>query len=276
MDTKYADLHVHTHFSDGTFSPREVVEYAHNIGLSAIAITDHDVLDGIGPAMTIARDYRIELIPGVELTAEWEDSEIHILGYYIDWKQDWFLEKLKFICRVRVERAHEIVEKLRNLGINMDIDKVFKTSGPGSVGRLHLAQELYNQGFVSSINQAFEKYIGNKGPCYVKKFRLTPKQAIDMIVRLGGVPVLAHPHIMAADEIIPRLIADGIKGIEVYHSEITDKSREHYKQLAERHGLLITGGSDCHGTGKGKVLMGRVKVPYCLVEKLKQCQSRKN
>ena len=267
---RFADLHVHTFHSDGTFTPDEVVDAAHKKGLSAIAITDHDSVDGIAPSMAAAGKCGIEIIPGVELTAEEENLEIHILGYFIDWKEGWFEKKLEKIRQARLERIHAMVDKLKKSGVDIDAEKVFKVSGPGAVGRLHLAMALYNEGITASISEAFRKYIGDKSPCYVKKYKLTPKEAADMITKLGGVPVLAHPHVLGRDDLIARFVKDGIRGIEVYHTEHAPVTSTRYEEIALNHGLLITGGSDCHGTGKSEVLLGKVKIPYSLVEALKK------
>jgi predicted metal-dependent phosphoesterase TrpH len=267
---KFVDLHVHTFHSDGTFTPQEVVELAHRQGFFAIAITDHDCIDGIEPSITHAAKYGIEVIPGVELTAEDDNLEIHILGYFIDWKAEWFARKLKEICTARVNRTYEMIDKLKSMGVKIDPQKVFKISGPGSVGRLHLAAVLYNEGYTSSISEAFRKYIGNHAPCYVKKFKLTPKEAIDMIIKLGGVPVLAHPRVLGRDDLIPVLAEEGLRGIEVYHTEHPGNATLHYEEIAFKNNLLLTGGSDCHGMGKGNILIGRVKIPYNLVEALKR------
>src|SRR3989338_811833 len=267
---KLADLHVHTFHSDSTFTPDEVVEIAHKKGLWAIAITDHDSVDGIERSILAAKKYGIEIIAGVELTAEEENLEIHILGYFIDWKADWFEKKLAKIREVRLERIYEMVKKLKNVGVDIEPAQVLKVSGPGAVGRLHLATVLYNEGVTSSISEAFRRYIGNKAPCYVKKYKLTPKEAVDMILKLGGVPVLAHPNVLGRDDLIPRFVKDGIRGIEVYHTEHKNSTATHYEEMALRYDLLITGGSDCHGAGKGEVLLGKVKIPYSLVEALKK------
>jgi len=267
---KFVDLHVHTFHSDSTFTPEQVIDVAHKKGLSAIAITDHDSVDGIDPSIASADKYRIEVIAGVELTAEEDSLEIHMLGYFIDWKAEWFEKKLAKLRQARLERIYAMVEKLKKMGVDIDPKKVFTLSGPGAVGRLHLATVLYNEGVISSISEAFRKYIGEKAPCYVKKYKLTPKEAIDMILKLGGVPVLAHPHILGRDDLIPRFIKDGLRGIEVYHTEHSRNMASHYEDFAIRHNLLMTGGSDCHGMGKGRVLLGKVKVPYSLVEALKE------
>lgn len=272
---KVADLHIHTSLSDGTFSPEKVVQYSKEKGLDAIAITDHDCCDGITPALIAAKDLDIEVIPGVELTVEMEEEdELHILGYFIDWYDRAFLKKLNEISAARKKRAKKILRKLQRHGVEITEKELFEFSGPGCVGRLHIAHLLVRKGFVSSIAEAFRKYIGNKAPCYVKKFKLSPKEAVKMIEDVGGVAVLAHPRTITAknefrEKIIRTLIRDGVKGIEVYHSDHTRKDEDEFKSLAERYNLLITGGSDCHGFGKKQVLIGTVKVPYELVEKLK-------
>ena len=277
---KVADLHVHTHLSDGTFSPEKVVQFSKVKGLDAIAITDHDCCDGITPAILAAKDLDLEIIPGVELTAELDEEEIHILGYFIDWEEDSFAKKLDEISKVRDERAKEILRRLRQRGVDISEKELFELSGSGSTGRLHIARLLFKKGIISSIKDAFTKYIGDGGSCYVKKYKLSPEEAIDMIKDVGGVSVLAHPNTIniknkSTEDIIKLLIKDGIEGIEAYHSDHNAADESQYKKLAERYNLLVTGGSDCHGFGKGEVLIGKVKVPYDLVEKIKRAVSNR-
>jgi len=267
---KYADLHIHTYYSDSTFSPEEVIAAAHKKGLYAIAICDHDCVDGIGPSEELASSLGIEVVPGVELTIEKEDAEIHILGYYIDWKDEEFRKKMKVLQDARVERIHRMVEKLEAEGIPVKADEIFKLAGKGTVGRLHVARAVLNTGKIKNFKEIFGRYIGFLKPCYVSNVRFTPKEAIGAILKVGGVPVLAHPQTMGKDEYIPELIECGLRGIEVYHTDHKENARKHYQEIAERYGLLVTGGSDCHGMGKGRVLIGTVKVPYELVEKLKE------
>lgn len=274
MSQKTADLHVHTFLSDSTFSPHEVVSYAKKLGLSAIAITDHDGVKGIEPALAFSKNNELEIIPGVEVTAEDEKSEIHILGFFIDWKDQGFLEKLKKLAQARLSRMKEMIEKLNKHGFRLSLDDLLKESNPSAaVGRLHLAQLMYKKKYVSSMEEAFKKYIGDKAPYYVKKINLTYQKAIEMILDIGGLPVLAHPHLLRRDELIPSFIKAGLRGIEVYHSEHPDKVSKYYENLAKKYNLLISGGSDCHGTGKGRILMGKVKIPYQLVEKLKEAKN---
>lgn len=277
--TKSADLHVHTNLSDGTFSPERVVEHSKAKGLDAIAITDHDCCKGIDPAIIIGRELDVEIIPGVELTAELEESEVHILGYFIDWQNASFVKKLDEIIKVRNERAKEILRKLREYKIDIQDEELFGLICGGSVGRLHIAQLMVRKGFVRSIRKAFKKYIGDRGKCYVRKFKLSPKEAVDMIKDVGGVAVLAHPNTVNikdknTSDIVSLLVKDGIQGIEVYHSEHKTEDENKFKDLAEKYNLLITGGSDCHGFGKSEVLIGKVKVPYKLVEELKKVASK--
>lgn len=272
---KFADLHVHTSLSDGTFSPEKVVEYSKKMGLDAIAITDHDCVAGIGCALVAARDIGVEIVPGVELTAELGDGEIHILGYFIDWQDVSFIKKLDEITKVREERAKEILKKLNEHKLDVSEKELFDLSGVGSVGRLHIARLLLKKGFVPSIAQAFVRYLGDGKPCYVKKFKLTPAEAVGMIKGVGGVPVLAHPMTIYAgdktvEDILGLLVKDGIQGIEVYHSDHKKRYEIKLKALAEKYNLAVTGGSDCHGFGKKEVLIGKVKIPYELVENLRK------
>lgn len=268
---KLADLHVHTNVSDGTFSPEEAVEYAKKIGLSCIAITDHDCVDGIEPAVKAAAKLGLEVIPGVEMTAQEKGAEVHLLGFYPDIKDRGFLKKLGSIRKSRVDRIYKITDKLKKYNINIDPEKVLKLSGEGSVGRPHIASVLEDEGYVSSTKEAFTRYIGDKGPCYVSHFELTAKDAITELKRVGAVVVFAHPHLMGGDGLIPGFIKYGLDGIEAYHSEQSRQVSKRYAAIAGELGLLVTGGSDCHGLNKSEVLMGKVKVPYSVVEEIKRC-----
>lgn len=268
---KFADLHVHTSYSDSTFSPEEVVACAKEKGLDAIAICDHDSVEGIAPCEELASKSGIEIVPGIEISAEKKDAEIHILGYFIDWKEDWFNKKLKQIRSSRVERVYKIIDKLKSFNINIEADEIFKLAGNNaSVGRMHIAQAIINSGAVKGAREVFEKYIGFLKPCYVPYTKFSPEEAIKTVLKARGVPVLAHPDIMGQDEYIETLVGYGLRGIEVYHTDHKTPAVKRYEQMAKDLGLLVTGGSDCHGLGKGRILMGTVKVPYEIVEKLRE------
>ena len=278
---KKIDLHVHTNKSDGTFSPEEVVDYAHSIGLRAIAITDHDTVAGIGPAIEQAKKYNIEIIPGIEISAEWteekEELEIHILGYFIDWQSEDLQKKLEDFSVARLKRTERIIEKLKQHGISLDMEDIqaFTTStesGTPWVGRLHIAQAMVKEGHVSSINRAFDQYIGNNKSCYVPKYQLNPEGAVQMIKELKGIAVIAHPGLLDlnfADNLIHRLVKCGLDGIEAYYPEHRDNIIKHLEKVAREYNLLVTGGSDCHGLAKGNILMGTLDIPYELLEKIR-------
>lgn len=270
MNNRFADLHIHSSFSDGNLSPHEIIREAEDIGLSGIAITDHDCLEAIIPALEASSDYSVEVIPAVELTAEINNTEVHILGYFIDYKKKSFIKKIRLLCQAREERMHKMVEKLNTLGIKINPEDVLESSGEGSVGRLHLARILLKKGYIKTISEAFQKYIGNRAPCYADRFKLLPREAIKMIKGVGGIAVLAHPYNMNNDALIVELVRDGLEGIEVYHPDHSGSVIAHYLEMAKRYCLLITGGSDCHGSDKGKRSLGSIKIPYELVEKLKE------
>lgn len=268
---KTADLHVHTCLSDGTFSPKEAAEYANKMGLFCIAIADHDCIDGVAPARRAAKKLGLEIVPAVEMTAREKNTEIHILGFYPDIKDKNFLGKLEVIRRSRIDRMDRMIEKLKKYNVIVDPEDVLKLSGPGSVGRLHLAAVLEDKGYVSSVNEAFRRFIGDKGPCYVRHFEMSAKDVILELKRVGAAAVFAHPNLMGGESLIPKLVGYGLDGIEAYHSEHSRKAARRYVELAEEYHLLVTGGSDCHGLNKGRILMGTVKVPYKFVEELKRC-----
>ncbi|MEI6631083.1 MAG: PHP domain-containing protein [bacterium] len=267
---KFADLHLHTVFSDGTYSAQELISESKKAGLSAIAIVDHDTVSGVLPSLEEASAFGIEVIPGIELTAEHEGLEVHILGYLVDYRSQVFLEKLESLKNNRIERIYKITDKLKLIGVNLSPQAVFDISGSGTVGRLHVARAMLKEGLVNSVYEAFRKYIGDKSPAYVLGFRLSPLEAIRLIKEAGGVPVLAHPYILNNDGLIPLFTSYGLRGLEVYYPEHTQGMINAYLELAAKYGLLVTGGSDCHGNAKPEVKIGSVKIPYELVERLKE------
>lgn len=270
---KFADLHVHSHFSDGTLSPSAIVRDAIAKGLACISITDHDTTDAVDAAMRAAgKD--LEVLSGVELTAEAKGQEIHILGYLIDHHHEAFLKMLKVMQEVRVKRIHRICEKLEKLKCPIEPDDIFKLASHGSVGRLHVARALLSKGYVSSIPDAFMRYIGEKGPAYVGKFKMSPEEAIQWILKAKGIPVLAHPYTLGDQDIISDFVEAGIMGLEVFYSEYSDHQIQELLKITQKYNLLVTGGSDCHGLAKDEIRLGKIKLPYEYVEKLKEARCR--
>ncbi|MEI6845982.1 MAG: PHP domain-containing protein [Candidatus Firestonebacteria bacterium] len=270
MKSGYADLHIHTKASDSTFSVEQVLELAKASGLRAIGITDHDTVDGLARAVEIAPSYGVEIIPGVELSAEENNCEIHILGYFMDWKNPAFKSKLDELRSSRLERAKSIIEKLAGLNIDLKLEKVLAlTESYTAVGRLHIARAMKLAGFVSEIPEAFRKYLGQNGPAYVKKQFLSPLEAANLIKNAGGIPVMAHPGVLNNYELIEKVLQSGMQGVEVYHTEHSSGTVEKLKELAVKYNLLITGGSDDHGAGKSKIYLGSILIPYEYVEKMK-------
>jgi 3',5'-nucleoside bisphosphate phosphatase len=272
---QYADLHVHTNSSDGTFTPSRIVEYAASLGFSAISITDHDAVSGIDEAVETGRRVRIEVIPGVELSTEYEDKEIHILGYYIDYHSKSLNNLMQEFRDFRVKRMEQMLVILRRLGCNLNEEELMKNSEEGSIGRVHLANAMVASGFVSSINEAFDKYLAVGKPAYMKKAKLTPAQACSLVKQTKGVPVLAHPFLLKKDQWIPEFARVGVEGLEAHYPGMAPADVAHYSNMALKMGLLITGGSDCHQSGS-KFLMGLIKLPYEHVELLmKHAKKRK-
>lgn len=267
-------MHLHTYFSDGTYTPEELIAESKNSGLSAIAICDHDNVGGIDPAIKSAKEKDIEVLPAIELSAEYEGIEIHILGYLIDYKNKALVERLDLLRKNRIERVYKIIGKLKDMGITINPETVFEFARFGTVGRLHIAMAMVKEGAVKSVVEAFQKYIGDKCPAYVLGFRFSPCEAINLIRDSGGLPVLAHPYIITNDELIPRFVDCGLMGLEVYYPEHSQSETNFYLDLANRYDLLITGGSDFHGSAKPDVAIGCIKIPYDLVEKLKVAKGR--
>ena len=271
---KYADLHIHTHFSDSTLSPREVIEEAQKQNLSCISITDHDAIDGIRPAQDIGRDCDVEVVAGIEISCEEGGKDIHMLGYFFDTENERLLETLKKMRQTRVERIKKFVDNLKAAGIkNIEAEEVFALNPLHSIGRVHLATVLKQKKIVASIPQAFEKYLGEDSPYHVPKFKITAQDAISLISQAGGAAVVAHPMMTGKDELIPGFVQAGLKGIEVYYPNCSQATIQHYEDMARQYNLAMTGGSDGHGKAKTNTYIGKMRIPYDLVLKLKDAAS---
>lgn len=268
-----ADLHIHTHFSDSTSSPQEVVDDALKAGLSCIAITDHDIVEGVQPTIEAAGPHALEVIPGIELSSEFENCDIHILGYFVDHKQGLLLEKIDVFLDARVERMKQMIMNLKAVGVNnIEFEEVSALTQSRAVGRAHLAMLLHQKGWVPNFKSAFEKYIGPGCPGYAPKYKQTPFEAIELIRKSGGVAVMAHPMLTQKDELIPRFVAAGLKGLEVYYPNSMTAVTEFYERIALKHGLITTGGSDAHGKAKSYTYVGKRTVPLEIVEQLRRAK----
>lgn len=266
-----ADLHIHTTSSDGGCTPEEIVRMAKNIKLEAVAITDHDTLEGIGQAMEAGRTIGIEVIPGIELGSYSQGEEIHILGYLVELHNRSLLAKLEYLRETRVYRMERMVEKLQELGFPVSMKMVADISGSGSVGRPHLAAALVGIGAVETVFEAFERYIGAGRPAYVPRYKMEPAEAVNLIKTAGGAPVLAHPGLNNSEHILGDLIKAGLAGIEADHPSHSAEQSNYFKHLARQKGLIATGGSDYHGPRhKEGSRFGIVTVSCKVVEELKK------
>ncbi len=264
------DLHLHTHHSDGTFTPEEVVRRAKSLKMTTISVTDHDTLSAL-PAARAAAGPDLEILAGVELTVISHDRELHILGYGFSEQDGPMRAYVQQAQDRRHNRIQRMIDRLNALGIEVTRAEVEQIAGPGaSVGRPHLAEALIKRGAVRSLNEAFDKYLGDHASCFVKDAILTVADAVRLIRQAGGAAILAHPHRLVEDDWIPALVADGVQGIEVYHSDHDAAAVKHYRKIAEGKNLLMTGGSDCHGFRKAKgPLIGSVHVPDSCLDQLR-------
>jgi len=240
------DMHMHSTYSDGTYSPRELVDLCLKKGLYGLSITDHDSTGGLEEASAYCRNKNIVFIPGIEFSCFYKDEEVHILGYNIDWTYPPLVRLCATLQESRVQRARGIMEKLRSLGFDMD-DSLLSKYPANSIGRPHIGQLMVEMGYSKSIREAFEKYIGSGMPAYVERYKLKVNEAADIIHEAGGLSVLAHPFLISSQEYIDDICSLGMDGIEVYHSAHSHDSSMRYLYMAKRLGLLITGGSDFHG-----------------------------
>ncbi len=269
MRERLADLHIHSTFSDGLWDVRTIFIKAKERGLSTISITDHDTVAGIEEAIKISKEMEMEFIPGVEISSYYKQRDVHILGYFINWENSAFVKKLDKMRKIREKRAKIIIEKLKELGMDIPYSRVLEVAGKSPVARPHIAHVMVEKGYVSSVEESFEKYIGDNGPAYYPKILYTPSDVISMIKKYRGISILAHPGRLP-EEMVKEIIDMGVDGIEVFYPEHTEETVERLKKLARDRGLLITGGSDCHGGLKGKEYLGEVKLDYVYVEEMKK------
>ncbi|KNF08886.1 putative PHP domain-containing protein [Gottschalkia purinilytica] len=266
-----ADLHIHTTASDGMLEPSEVVDWGVKKKLRAIAITDHDTVEGIERAIERAKLYDIIVIPGIEMSCLFKDEEVHILGYFIDYKSSKLLKLTNTLKESRLNRGIKIVEKLKSEGIDISIKEVKDVSEGDLIGRPHIARVLINKGLVESVEEAFNKYLGKGCPGYVERYKISVKESVDLIHSIGGAAVLAHPGLLKNSEYIDEIIKFGIDGVEVIHSTHSQEQKYNFMKLADKLNLIQTAGSDCHGyMVDGKPILGDFCIGFKQVELLKQ------
>jgi predicted metal-dependent phosphoesterase TrpH len=276
MNDRYADLHIHTHFSDSSDSPQDVVRQAHAAGISVIGIADHDTIDGVVPAVEAARPLGLEVVPGVELSSEYHGKDIHILGYFFDLDGGPLVGQLKKMQLTRVERMKKMVDRLRSLGVkDISFEEVAAMTRSDAVGRLHLARLLVLKKAVPSLQAAFERFLGEGASAYFPKYSQTPYEAIKLIKDSGGLAVMAHPMLTQRDELIPSMVEAGLDGLEAFYPNCSMEIVNFYISLALKHKILVTGGSDAHGTGKTGTHIGKSFVSREHVQALKD-RLRKN
>jgi len=263
------DLHLHSTCSDGSFTPEQVVERAAKVGLAAISLTDHDSVSGVALAQQTGARLGVDVVPGSELSAQFNGRDIHILAYFVDTKNERLVESLSMYRDERRNRADRIVKRLNRLGVRVTFEQVLAKADGAAIGRPHVADVLVEEGFCFSPNEAFHKYLGLGKAAYESKYLMAPSEAIEVIHHAGGIAVVAHPALYRSDEMLPGLVEEGIDGIEVWHIKHRADDVSRYSAFADSHGLLKSGGSDCHGDSRGDAIMGRVGVPMDVLTALK-------
>jgi len=264
------DLHIHSTASDGRLTPEDVVRLAAKKGLSVIAITDHDSVEGIAAALVAAEPFpSLTVIPGLEINTDIANGEVHILGYFIDYENEELKHTLETLRRSREIRARKMIAKLRKLGVEVQWQRVQKLAGGGSIGRPHIAQAMSERGYVSSLQEAFTKYIGRQGPAYAERERLSPEEAVKLVAKAGGLPVMAHPaDTDGLEGLLIQLKGVGLVGLEVYYNGYGQQTIHRLVDLANKHGLLTSGGSDFHGLEGNETPLGGIDVPLDCAQRL--------
>lgn len=270
------DMHVHTTASDGQFTPGEIVKKAVDAGLAAVAITDHDTTAGVDEAVLQGRLYGIKILPGIEISTVAEGQDIHVLGYYTNNDDTQWQRRISQLRDTRSDRNLLLVHKLNELGIELTLEEVVAKADAAtiSIGRPHFADILIEKGYAASKQEAFDKYLGEKGAAFVQPLRIHPIEAFQWIKEAGGVSVIAHPGIYHNDALVELLLEAGPDGIEVYHSDHTKEQEARYLLVAQQKGLIVTGGSDFHGISEGGEsfhgMLGSVTMPATAMEQLYQ------
>lgn len=277
------DLHTHTHFSDGSLSPTALVELAHQQDVSILAITDHDTTEGLPEAMATARHLPIEIIPGIELSTEFQGRETHMLGYFIDLTDRTFQSRLEQLRSTRVDRLHHILDRLHTLKVEISLSEVEHVAGGGTMGRPHIAQLLIEKGYVKGIKEAFDRFLGVRGAAYVRRIVPEAAEIMTWITEAGGIPILAHPYWEGLDadkttDSCRTLVEQGLRGLEVFYGTFSARQISINLNLARKFDLLMTGGSDFHGTLKPEISVGTgrgsLRVPPKLIDHLRQAAGR--
>ena len=255
------DLHVHSTRSDGTYTPTELVNYAVEKGLSAFALTDHDTIDGINEAVEAAKDKPVTVIPGIEYSTEYLGRDVHIVGLFIDYKSPAFVEYLNSFKQSRIDRNHKLCRNLQNAGIDITYDALIQMFPDAVITRAHYAKFLLSKGYVTSLKEAFARYVGDHTPYFVHREKITPEEVIQLTLKAGGVPVLAHPTLYhlgkeQLDILVSTLKSKGLAGMECIYSTYSAAEEREMKALAAKDGRLASGGSDFHGANKPGLDLG--------------------
>ena len=272
MMTDFVDLHIHSIFSDGLLNVEQIFKHAQKMGLKAISITDHDCVDSVSEVKKYSIQTGIEYIPGIEISSNIGNYDIHILGYFMDVENEKFKTYLEGFKLARVKRAQKMVNLLVRQGVRITIEEVLSKCDSDNVGRPHIAEVILEKGYCKTFQEVFEKYIGNGSKCYVKKFELSPREAIQIIHEAGGLAFIAHPIYLRHDlDVFYDVLNSGVDGLEVIHSSHGPSDINFFKKVVADNGLLESGGSDCHGGRKnGKIIIGNYNVPYQVVQKMKK------
>jgi hypothetical protein len=271
------DLHLHTTVSDGRLTPSELVTLVASKGLKVVSVSDHDTTDGLAEAYQAAKQYPdLRIIPGIELSTDIPGDEIHMLGYFIQYDDESFQSILQRFREGRLERGRLMVERLAQHGIHIEWERVQEIAGEGSVGRPHLALAMVEKGYFKEPKDAFAEYLGRNGLAYVEREKMTPEEGVQMLARVGGVAVLAHPaQLVDLDSKVAQLKAVGLMGIEVHYAMYPPETIQRLADVARRHGLIPCGGSDYHGLGNtGEPLPGTMGPPMETVERLEEAAQR--
>ncbi len=280
-DNSYIDLHIHTKASDGTFSPTEMVEYAKSKNIVAVAITDHDTVAGIEEGLIAGKKMGIEVIPGIEFSTEIDELSFHIVGLFIDHKDKTLLELTEQIQNSRYNRAKMIIEKVNalNVGPEITLQEIEEISS-GLIGRPHIASTMIKKGYAKTMDEVFDKFLERGRPCYVPRFKLRPQDAVSIIAKMKAIAILAHPGFIPKgfnfDEFLEDLKKFGLAGIEVIYPTHSPEQRKFFRKLAKKFDLLESGGSDCHGELGNGPYIGRTKIHYRNLQKMKDRLGKKS